>query len=520
MPRYVIYARKSSESEDRQVLSIESQVRELRAIATRENIPVSEVLTETKSAKAPGRPIFNRLMRQVNKGEISGVLCWKMDRLSRNPFDSGVVLQAQADGKLRRIITSDGVRTADSNDRLMGTFELAFATKFIDDLRANTTRGLRERLTRGWAVYLPPIGYLNDVVNKTIVRDPERFPLVRRMWDLLLSGEMRPEQIRKVANDEWGFRTRRLKRSGGRPLGRSSIFRVFGNSFYMGVIALKDGRRYPGAHEPMITREEFDRAQRLLGRPGRARPVRKEFAFTGIMKCGNCEAAITAEEHIKKSGRRYVYYRCTRQRILVEKCREPAISETELVNQLASRFGSLTMPKPVLDWLKHKTERVLTTDGARQETIRKTLSEALSSLGREQENLLSLQLRDLVPVELYEKKSREIEQRKHALTDRLASVDRNNHDLTRQLTELLDFATSVRSAFLQGSPVRRRVILETVGLNYQLKGRKVSFRLETPLNLVAAAGGCSNWYRLVDDLRTWALNTTEYFKVPRFEDSA
>src|SRR5439155_19845742 len=107
-----------------------------------------------------------------------------------------------------------------------------------------------------------------------------RFPLVRRMWDLLLSGAMRPEQIRNIANREWGFQTRRLKRQGGKPLSRSIVYGIFANPFYMGMINLRDGRTYPGAHAPMISREEFQRAQEILGRPGRPRPHRHEFAFT------------------------------------------------------------------------------------------------------------------------------------------------------------------------------------------------------------------------------------------------
>jgi site-specific DNA recombinase len=516
MSAYVIYARKSSESEDRQILSIDSQIRELRAIAARERVQIAEVLTETKSAKAPGRPVFGNLMRRVGRGEIAGVLCWKMDRLSRNPLDSGVILQAQADGKLQRIITSDGIKTAGSNDRLMGTFELAFATKFIDDLRENTKRGLRERLSRGWATWVPPIGYRNDVIEKTIVRDEQRFPLVRRMWDLLLSGEMRPEQIRKLANDTWGLRTPTHKRLGGKPLSRSVLYRIFENPFYLGVIPLGDGRRLPGKHEPMVTREEFDHARRLLGRPGRHRPKRLEFAFTGIFKCGNCGAAITAEEHIKPSGRRYVYYHCSRQRTLVEKCREPAISEPDLVAQLAGQFGRLAIPLPVLDWLKRKTEQVLTIDRGRQQTIRETLLEAIRSVEREQSNLLALQLRELVPVEVYATKSRELEDRRQALQDKLANADRSSDDLVHRIAELLDFASGMRELFANGSGVQQRVILEAAGSNYVLKDRKASFHWEEPLRLVAEAGGTSNWLRLVDDVRTWTLNATEYFKVPDF----
>src|SRR6185437_13509352 len=143
MADYVIYARKSTESEDKQVLSIPAQIEELRRIASREGVSVARTLTESKSAKEPGRPVFGELMRDVYRGKIRGLLCWKMDSLARNHLDTGQILQALADDKLERVITSDRIYTRDGNDRFMGTFELGIATKFIDDLRANVKRGLR-----------------------------------------------------------------------------------------------------------------------------------------------------------------------------------------------------------------------------------------------------------------------------------------------------------------------------------------------------------------------------------------
>src|SRR5712672_192501 len=337
MPTHVIYARKSTESEDRQVLSIDSQINELRAIAMRRGIRIGEVLTESHSAKAPGRPIFSELMRRVSKGSVSGILCWKMDRLARNHLDTGLVLQALADGKVAEVITSDRTYTRDGNDRFMGSFELGMATKFIDDLRANVKRGNRARFERGWVNHTPPLGYLMDPITKTIVKDPKRFDVVRRMWDLLLDGAHRPGDILKIANEQWHFRTRKFKRMGDNLLSRSVLYAIFGNVFYTGLIRLQDGRTFPGAHPAMVSQEQFDRVQDLLGRPNRSRPKDHEFAFTGLMRCGNCGGGITAEEHIKPSGRRYVYYRCSRRKTGVT-CREPFISEGELERQVVERL--------------------------------------------------------------------------------------------------------------------------------------------------------------------------------------
>jgi DNA invertase Pin-like site-specific DNA recombinase len=509
----VIYARKSSESEDRQVLSVDAQIREMKALARRHGLEATEVLTESRSAKAPGRPVFDALMRRVYKGQIGTVLSWKMDRLSRNHFDSGNLMYVLAEGLLQRIITIDGVKTQSGNDRLMGTMELAFATKFIDELRVNTRRGTEERIRLGWAPYVVPQGYLNDPVNKTIISDRPRLTMIRRMFELTLSGAMRPEQIRREANEKWGFRTVQRKRSGGKAITRTMIYEILANPFYTGQISYK-GRLHPGKHEAIVTREEFRQVQTILQRDGRRRPQRHEFAFTGILKCGNCGGSITAEEHVKKSGLRFVYYHCSRHRAVTEPCREPAIPERQLIDQLANTLGRLTIPESILVWIKRKVNRVLEADHTRGELVRRTLEEANRSTEREIANLLTLRLRDLVPDSVFTAKTEELEQRQASLEERLTTATKAGGEVAGRITELLDFAASARKSFVEGSAVQQRTILEAVGSNYLLAGRKVSFQLGKPLELVAEAGICSNWYRLVDDVRTWFLSTTEHFKLP------
>ena len=150
MSQYIIYCRKSTESEEKQVLSIESQIKELGELCDRHNLVASGTLTESKSAKAPGRPVFNDMMKKVYNGDVKGILCWKLDRLARNPIDGSALVWALDQGKLTEIITPTGTFRNTANDKFLMQLEFGMAKKYVDDLSDNVKRGNRAKLQHGW----------------------------------------------------------------------------------------------------------------------------------------------------------------------------------------------------------------------------------------------------------------------------------------------------------------------------------------------------------------------------------
>jgi len=182
MFQYIIYCRKSSESEERQVLSIESQIKELKELADRHNYVVSETLTESRSAKQPGRPVFDAMMETINKTAVKGIIAWKLDRLARNATDGSYLIDALEEGRIQEIITPEKTYCNTSNDKFSLLIELCMAKKYVDDLSDNVKRGNRMKLEKGWLPGLPPLGYLNEPQERTIIKDPERFSLIRKMW--------------------------------------------------------------------------------------------------------------------------------------------------------------------------------------------------------------------------------------------------------------------------------------------------------------------------------------------------
>lgn len=508
MPSFVIYARKSTESEDQQVLSIESQIREMKAIAARQGVVVSEILTESRSAKAPGRPVFGALMRRVRRGEVNGILCWKMDRLARNHYDTGQVLQALADQRVERIITSDGVKTSDSNDRLLGTFEFALATKYIDDLRQNVKRGNRARFERGWPNYRPPPGYVEDRATKTIVKDPERFDLIRRCWDLMLTGAMRPVQILKVLNDQWGYRGRKTKRQGGGPMPLCTLYKIFRNPFYMRVIRLRSGITYKGAYEPMVTPQEFDRAQEILGGGVRPRPWRHEFTYTGILRCATCKRPLIGEQHVKPSGKRFVYYRChplTGQ----PTCAEPAVPERLLDEQILADLKRTRLSEAVSDWIRESLRASLSTELTALKGAAASRQRAIDQAKTESTKLLDLSLRGLIDDQIFAARHAELRDRQTRLEVELERPAQTPEQLLQRVDSVLAFSQKAPEVFVSGTPVQRRQIIRAVCSNPEVRGRKALYKANEPFSLFEGSGLVSSWCAIVEDVRTWLLNVRD-----------
>lgn len=306
--RFFVYARKSSESEDRQVASIDSQINELTKLAQDRNFKIVDIISESRSAKDPGRPIFNKMLSRIHKGEANGIIAWKLNRLSRNSVDGGQIVWMLQQKTIRLIQTFD--RAYRPGDNVIPMYvELGMAHQFVMDLSTDTKRGLRRKAERGWYPHFATLGYTHNPLKKKsekeIVVDPTRFPLVRKMWDLLLTGNTAPKRIVEIANNEWGL----TNKKGGR-LSQSNIYRIFADPFYYGKFEYpkNSGEWYMGSHIPMITREEFEKAQRLLNRKSFSRPKNLDFAYRGPIYCGECGSMITAEAKVKRQKNGNVHY--------------------------------------------------------------------------------------------------------------------------------------------------------------------------------------------------------------------
>ena len=344
---YFLYARKSTDVEDKQVHSIEDQTAVLRKFAEKEGLNVLDQFEERRSAKVPGRPVFNGMMKRVQRGEAQGIICWKLDRLARNPVDGGQVQWLLQQGVIQRIATPERSYHPSDNVLVMSV-ELGMANQYIRDLSTNTKRGQRQKACRGEYPGLAPLGYINNPRTHRVEVDRRKAPRIRAAFELYAEGKSRFEDVAAFLY-ECGIRTKKQNKSGytgDRPLTKDRIKNILTNIFYYGHFTYA-GEVYKGLHTPIVSKQLFDRVQEVLELRGRQRhkPKNQPQPLCGIMRCGECGGMVTAEVITKqqKNGNihRYVYYRCTKKK---GTCSQRYIREEELNTQLSNLLLPYSLP--------------------------------------------------------------------------------------------------------------------------------------------------------------------------------
>jgi len=495
--KYFVYARKSSESEDKQVASIGAQIEELNKISKQKELKIVRIFTEAMSAKAPGRPIFNEMMEKIKMGEANGVLCWKLNRLARNPIDGGQISWMLQQGIIKHIQTFGKSHYPDDNVIVMAV-ELGMANQFIRDLSSDTKRGLMKKARQGWFPGVAKPGYVNEKNNdkglKRVLKDSERFPLIRKTWDLLLTGKYSVAEILDKLNNEWGFRTIKRRKLGGKPMAKSRLYKIFTDTFYYREYEypLGSGIWHKGKHKPMITKEEFDKAQILLGRKGRPKLRKHEFAFTGLIKCGECGGAIVAENKWKKQKNgnvhHYIYYHCTKNKN--PNCSQKSTRVERLNEQINEWLSKIEINEKYKDFAIKYLNKTNNKELKSRKNILKSQQKEYNRCLIELDNLLKLKISpsnsdgSLLSDEEYKKQKTSITKKKARFEELLGDTGNRVEQWMSDAEQIYDFACFAKIRFAKGNKQTKKEILSALGQNLLLKDGKLTIELKKPLKII------------------------------------
>lgn len=355
--KYCLYARKSSEAEERQALSIDSQIKEMLQLAERENLEIVCMKRESHSAKETGqRPIFNEIIEEIKAGQYNGILTWAPDRISRNAGDLGKVVDLLDSGVLKEIRTYGQRFTNSPNEKFL-LMILGSQAKLENDNRGvNVKRGIRTRVEMGLWPNQAPTGYLNQkFMDKKCmpILDPDRAHIIKSLFEKVAYEKWPGRKLYHWLRFEINFNT-----IGNKHLALSNIYRILRNPFYYGEFEYptKSGNWYKGKHEPLISKELFEQVQQHMRMDAIRKP--KEFTFARMMSCGLCGSGFTGEEKYKrlKNGdiAKYIYYGCSRGKD--RWCKNTYLREDELIKQLVTLLDCMEFNQ---EKVKHKFEHEL-----------------------------------------------------------------------------------------------------------------------------------------------------------------
>ncbi len=509
--KYFLYARKSSENEDRQMASIESQIEELTKLANENDLKIVKVFSESKSAKAPGRPIFNEMIARIKRGEANGIVCWKLNRLARNPVDGGEISWMIQQGIIQHIQTFGRSYYPGDNVIVMAV-ELGMANQFVRDLSVDTKRGIRERAKKGY----PPSGiakngYLNDKNGnkgeKIWYEDPIRFPLIKQIFEMFLSGRYSVRQIWRIAKDDMKLTTPQRKRLGGRPIAVSHIYTMLADPTYAGFFFV-EGQRYELDRKlkRMISEEEFWIIQEMLGKKGRPRPQKRQGLYNHFMTCEHCGGPTSPDFkfqlicseckskfsylnredcpkcHTKIANMEnpvylnYVYYYCINAKKGKTDCTEFFIEQRFVDDYLVDYFAeNLVISKDLSEWCIRNIAELKNKEINDAMTIVESRKRAEEDIKRKLNNLLDLRLnRDDITkeeMEIFDAKEKQLSNELNLLKAKTKKDP--SFDWTAEMEEPFDLMTEIIEILKNGTVEEKKNVFYTLRSNLTFRGKKV-----------------------------------------------
>jgi DNA invertase Pin-like site-specific DNA recombinase len=472
--KYYVYCRKSTEGDEKQALSLQAQLRELNEYCAKNKLAIVSVLEEEKSARTPGkRPLFLEMLERIKQGDAEGIVVWHTSRLSRNPQESGVIMQMLTDGVIKEIRTPQMIIDgSSSNDILLGV-EFGTNSQYSKDLSYNTKRGIREKIIIGQYPSFAPAFYLNyglSKKNKNIKPDPETSQYYIKLIDEIIARKLNTVKATALLRS-WGV-TNRF----GRNFSKNAVYNFLRNPVYYGLIRYKDYPENLGTFKPLIAKDRWEELQDVLGDMSKPVQLKREYAFTRLIKCGKCGLSITGTTKEKKTGI-YRYYACTKRH---GNCGNPPIKESDLDLQLANALKQIRLTPESVNKLKIRTLELLDDEFKREKVKRHEVSTQINELSLRLDKLLTMRLEgEINKGEYLESKSKindEINYQKNLMKD----VRYNRDEVRNQLELFFENIFNLEKVFNNGTYEEKHLLIQTLVEDLVLDDKKLGWNFRKP----------------------------------------
>ncbi len=476
-PKYFLYARKSTEEDDRQVMSIEAQLFELREYARKENLEIIEEFQESKSAKTPGRPVFNEMMDKIEKMGNVGVLAWHPDRLARNSVDGGRIIYAVDQKKI--VSLSFSTFWFEPTPQGLFMLQVAFGQSkyYSDNLSENIKRGVRQKLRRGEWLNLAPFGYVNNPKIRNIEPHPVNAKIVKRAFEEYAKGTHTYVSLAEFLAD-LGVVSRN-----GTPLAKVSIKRILTNRAYLGFIKHR-GEWFEGNFEPIISPSLFEAVQRVLKdkeKPNGKKRKKHDFPFTGLFRCGECASMITAQ-FAKGNGGVYRYYRCSKKK---GTCSQGYVQEKDFAEQLRKQLQTISLCERYTDWILEQVDKWEKEEKGDSQSEIQNLTEKIKASEARLERLIESYLDGDIPKEMYLKQKDKIMRATLALKEKMKDFEKGRNNWVEPLRSWILDTKQADFLAKDGSFSELKSFVQKIGTNHTVRDKTAHFSVSAPSAFVA-----------------------------------
>jgi site-specific DNA recombinase len=485
--KYFGYIRVSTAKQGEKGVSLQEQKGAIQQYAQRFGLSIVQWFEERESAAKRGRPVFALMMRGLRSGTVRGLIVHKIDRSARNLKD-WADLGELIDAGVEVHFANESLDLNTRGGRLSADIQAVVASDYIRNLREETRKGFYGRLKQGFYPLPAPLGYLDCGKAKRKELDPERAPLVAKMFILYGTGKY---SLHRLLDESrvWGLRSRQ-----GRELHVTGLSTILNNPFYTGMIRIRRTKEaFAGNHQPLVAKSLFDRVQAILRGKTVVRMVRHNFAFRKLVRCGRCEYTLIGELQ-----KQHVYYRCQRRCCPTTTVREEAVD-----GAVAPLIARLTLDTEELEYVQNWVEDARANEHtSRQQEIhnaRLELDRIRARLGRVTDALID----GILEKPTFDARKAALLSDEQRILEAIRNLEAGNGGAFQRLERFLELVRNAPVAYKYANPDEKRDLVKNLFSNLKLIDKNLDLALKPSVELIANRPKFSNGAPYRGIHRTW-----------------
>lgn len=506
----VIFCRVSSKEQEETGYSLPAQEKFLRDYGEKQGLEVTKVFAISESAAGTiQRKTFNQMVEYVRKKKICAIIVETTDRLTRNFSDMPIIDTWLKEDEEHQVHLAKEAcvlhNSSRSHEWFIWRVKVATAEYYVRLLSENVKKGQKEKLSQGWIPTKPPMGYktVGETGHKIHIIDEGIAPLIRKMFEYYATGDFSIKWLSMTMRREG------LRSPQGNKVVNSRLHSLLRDPFYIGKIRW-NGEIHKGKHEPLISKELFDKVQSMLVSKTTPKYRKHNYLFQGLIRCAGCNGLITWEKQ-----RTHHYGHCNHYHDCAQKT---WVKEPEVEEQLLSGFDNLKLKNSrIVEWLKKALKESHQDEIEYHNSTVGELQTRYEAVQKRMDKLYDDKLDEKINQEFYSRKFKQYSEEKDELTE---TIKRHSTASTGYLNlgiNLYELSQRAKEIYLKAKAKdmldEQRALIRLVFAKLILDEGKLSWEYSKAFKILSEAIDMTNCSK-VQKLDDFENKTFEHRKKP------